>query len=62
MAKKIDNRPVIDRLNEVGVFLRPDEPKAERQKPKRLLIDKDGNELGWFSPVNAMNKFVHKKK
>lgn len=56
MAKKRDNRSIHERLNAVGITV-TDKKYGGWNNAKRMLVDKGGNELGFFSPLNALNEF-----
>jgi len=50
-----DNRSIKDRLKEVGIIVTD---FFLNNKRNRLLIDEKGNELGYFTPLKALKKYL----
>lgn len=53
----MDNRSIEDRLKEKG-YIVTDECRPKFRTDKRM-ITKDGERLGFFTPLESLNKFIY---
>ena len=55
-----DNRPIEVRLNEVGIFIDRSDCLDGRRN-NAMMLDAEGNKLGYYPPLKALKKFVLNK-